>query len=116
MMDGRGVFIYSDGKTRYEGEFSKDQKSGKGVETFENGDRYEGEFKADKREGKGTFKFAESGCEYSGEWKAGLMHGKGKKYHPTKKITYYEGEWHKDMKHGKGIEQFENGDVYEGLF
>lgn len=37
MMDGKGVFTYSDG-TKYEGEFVKDQKEGRGIEVFENGD------------------------------------------------------------------------------
>lgn len=58
-MDGRGVFIWDDGR------------------------KYTGDYKEDKKEGYGVFEWAD-GRKYKGFWSNGKQHGEGEFINPTK--------------------------------
>jgi hypothetical protein len=53
-----------------------DNKEGKGVYTFSNGDQYKGEYYDNRRHGKGIYNYANGGV-YEGEYKDGIKDGKG---------------------------------------
>ena len=78
-----GIYIYTDG-TKYNGDFHKGKKEGKGTCFFPNGDKYVGMWKDGKMNGQGnmqwnlgTYYYA-NGDKYAGEYRNGLMQGKGK--------------------------------------
>eukprot|EP00808_Paulinella_micropora_P003421 g29939.t1 len=71
--DGKGVFTYENGD-KYEGDWRKGKKSGHGVYSFSNGDRYEGSFKNNNMHGKGTMLFAD-GSRLAGIWNDDELHG-----------------------------------------
>jgi hypothetical protein len=66
-MDGKGVFIWPDGR------------------------KYEGEYKDDKKEGYGEFEW-DGGKKYKGYWKNGKQHGEGILYN-SKNKTWRKGIW-----------------------
>ncbi|MGQ0545265.1 MAG: MORN repeat-containing protein [Betaproteobacteria bacterium] len=80
------------GTARYEGEFRRGMKHGRGVKTWANGDRYEGDFSEDRKHGAGTY-----------TWGKGPWAGER-----------YEGEYVDDRRHGKGTYRWPSGDVYSG--
>ena len=50
------------------------EKSGHGVYYASNGDRYEGDYSSDQRNGRGVFSCGDrSGQQFAGEWKQGKM-------------------------------------------
>eukprot|EP00759_Apiculatamorpha_spiralis_P041660 PhF_6_TR40210/c0_g1_i2/m.59709 len=138
---GQGVFISTDGSSRYSGEWDRGMRNGKGVgytPTYE----CEGEWELDQphgncqvhilkdvsgkyteamysgemhrahgRLGRGTM-VMKSGESYDGEWCANVRHGKGTQRYVTREI--YEGEWKEDERHGQGTMHYLNGDVYTG--
>jgi hypothetical protein len=63
---GKGTYFYNDGR-KYVGDWVKDERSGAGSEYFKNGDRYEGEFLNDKANGKGTEYYANVD-KHIGDW------------------------------------------------
>ena len=69
--NGRGILKYANGD-RYEGDFRDDKMSGWGAFTTKAGDRYEGEFDDDKPNGFGTYKEAD-GSLYPGLWTNGCF-------------------------------------------
>jgi hypothetical protein len=81
------------GLARYEGEFRKGLKHGKGVKTWPWGDRYEGSFVDDRKEGQGVYIWGE-GSRWAGE--------------------RYEGEFLGDRRQGFGVYSWPNGDRFEG--
>ena len=46
---------------KYEGQYSKDKKHGKGKYTYPNGDIYQGQWNEGVRHGKGTYKYKDDG-------------------------------------------------------
>ena len=100
---------------KYEGEFKKNLKDGKGIYYFVDGGRYEGEFRDDKKEGRGTYysnKEPYKGDKYIGEFKNNLREGKGIYYFHNG--DRYEGDFRNNMKEGKGVFYFNNGDRMMG--
>ena len=97
---------------RYEGEFKKDKREGKGIMYFKNGSKYEGEWKNDLIEGKGIF-YDNDGNRYEGEFKNNKKDGKGIFY--CKNGNRYEGGWKNGLLEGNGIMYFNDGDRYEGV-
>lgn len=61
---------------KYEGNWVKGKKHGKGKATFKNGDIYDGNFEDDTFNGIGTFNWKNNNS-YTGMWKDGRMEGKG---------------------------------------
>lgn len=66
--------------SKYEGEFIKDKRTGKGKLTFSDGDFYEGAFMNNDFEGEGTYIW-KGKDKYTGQWKDNRMEGKGIFYH-----------------------------------
>jgi hypothetical protein len=65
---------------KYEGQWYKDKKHGKGKCEFSDKSMYEGEFVNDVFEGHGTFNWP-NGDAYSGNWSNGRMEGNGEFKH-----------------------------------
>lgn len=90
----------SDGSTwRWEGEYKKARRNGKGTITWSNGDKYEGDWKDGNRTGNGTYTFNEKrngyGYKYVGGFLNNEFHGNGKWYYVgggTEKCVYKNGK------------------------
>ena len=73
---GEGVWTGPNGRM-YDGEFKDGKKHGSGVFIYGNGkEKYEGFWKNNMRHTRGVWT-GPTGDKYIGEWKEGLMHGKG---------------------------------------
>ena len=87
-------YYYINNSNIYVGEmkfnFLTNDKDGKGIMYYKNGNKYEGEWKNDKKEGKGLF-YWNNGDRYEGEWKNDNIEGKGIKYYKNGKIE--DGNW-----------------------
>ena len=116
----KGIMIYNNG-AKYEGQWRKDKKNGKGIFTSSNyfncknkiGMKYEGEFTDDRFEGYGVVTYT-NGDKYEGEWKRSKQYGKGT-------VTYFDGskyvgEWKDGSFDGNGIFYLKNGERFEGNF
>ena len=81
---GSGVQIFGVNDTnylyKYEGEWVKDKKQGKGIFYFSDKSIFEGNFMNDTFHGYGKFTFP-SNDVYIGEWKEGKMDGEGEFKH-----------------------------------
>ncbi|KAG5487044.1 hypothetical protein LSCM1_07714 [Leishmania martiniquensis] len=76
MRHGTGKLIEPAAHITYEGEFNRNEKEGRGVQTNAEGDVYEGEFARGKPNGRGTYLWAD-GARYIGMFKDGVKHGDG---------------------------------------
>lgn len=63
------------------------------------------------RHGHGVWKLDNS--FYEGEWRFGKIDGHGVYIHNKNKYT---GSFKNSLKHGHGVENFANGDVYNGQY
>ena len=54
-------FAFQTNGFKYEGQYAKDKKHGKGKYTYPNGDIYNGQWKEGVRHGKGTYKYKDDG-------------------------------------------------------
>jgi hypothetical protein len=83
---GQGVQLFpttsQDILCKYQGEWFKDKRHGKGECYYPNGDAYKGAFQNDKRHGLGVYDWTD-GKKYEGEWKNDMMEGKGTFIHPS---------------------------------
>lgn len=134
---GNGKIVYGGGAGTYEGSWMNGVRHGRGVLVDENG-VYEGEFSKDERSGLGTQK-APDGSHYTGGWKHGFRAGPGEYYYAPDDTVYegiflhdrlqgkgsskkvsdhdtFEGTWLDGHKHGYGTRIFPNGDVLYGLW
>jgi hypothetical protein len=127
MKDGYGIYYYKNG-WKYEGEFKKGKKFGKGKIIKNNGDYYEVIYEDDKLVKKGE-KLKDVDGTIKERMKEELDSVIGyeeildiKKIKEGKaKVTYtngdtYEGEFKNNLKDGKGIYDYKNGDRYESQF
>ena len=126
---GKGIEYYSDGKIKFEGEYSNGYKkegngynylgkiyfelerNGKGIEydIIYGKLKYEREFLNEKRNGKGKeYDIINGNLIFEGEYKDDRLHGKVKKYDKNGNIIF-EGEY-KEGKKWNGIsnEEYEN--------
>ena len=108
----KGKFITSNGMI-YEGEFLKEDKTGKGKKTSPNGIIYEGEFLEGYLNGRGKMTYP-SGAVYEGEFQKGFKTGKGKMTFSSGVI--YEGQLVNICPNGEGKMIWPDGVVYEGEF
>ncbi|AYU75944.1 protein kinase, putative [Leishmania donovani] len=76
MRHGSGKLVEPAAHVTYEGEFNRNEKEGRGVQTNSDGDVYEGEFARGKPNGRGTYLWAD-GARYIGMFKDGVKHGDG---------------------------------------
>ena len=93
--------------SKYEGEFRKDKKCGKGKIVFDSGDKYEGEFSDNKFNGYGHYIWAKNGHEYKGNYLNGKFHGEG--IYTWGKNEYYNGEYVNGIKEGEGEISYADG-------
>ena len=108
----KGKFITLNGMI-YEGEFLKEDKTGKGKKTSPNGIIYEGEFLEGYLNGRGKMTYP-SGAVYEGEFQKGFKTGKGKMTFSSGVI--YEGQLVNICPNGEGKMIWPDGVVYEGEF
>ena len=97
---GKGIQTYSDGN-KFEGMWDNDErKKGQGVMYYNNGDNYVGEFNdTGLRDGQGKMIY-KSGEEYTGSWREGMKYGFGTQQESDS--TRYEGQWALDKYNGVG--------------
>nr|CAJ2466945.1 unnamed protein product [Leishmania braziliensis] len=76
MRHGAGKLVEPAAHVTYEGEFNRNEKEGRGIQTNVDGDVYEGEFAHGKPNGRGTYLWAD-GARYIGMFKDGVKHGDG---------------------------------------
>ncbi|KPI83663.1 putative protein kinase [Leptomonas seymouri] len=76
MRHGPGKLIEVAASVVYQGEFKRNEKEGRGVQTNADGDVYEGEFANGKPNGRGTYLWSD-GSRYIGMFKDGVKHGDG---------------------------------------
>ena len=93
--------------SKYEGEFRKDKKCGKGKIKFESGDTYEGDFNDNKFNGYGHYKWFKNGHEYKGNYLNGKFHGEG--FYQWEENEYYNGEYVNGVKEGEGEISYSDG-------
>eukprot|EP00826_Nyctotherus_ovalis_P067056 TRINITY_DN998_c0_g1_i7.p1 TRINITY_DN998_c0_g1~~TRINITY_DN998_c0_g1_i7.p1 ORF type:complete len:533 (-),score=100.80 TRINITY_DN998_c0_g1_i7:22-1620(-) len=82
-------------------------------ESYENEDRYDGEWKRGAKNGRGTLHFGKF-ASYEGEFKDDKMHGKGKLTYANG--SWYEGKFRNNEMDGKGTLQYASGSIYVGSF
>lgn len=139
-MTGKGKLYFNNEKNsvRFEGNFFRDRKKGKGTSFYQNGNvEYSGTY--DFAKFKGT-KYAENGYEWEtgnfhfgkregyfkiyrnsllydkGNWENNYREGLHSIYYPNGKLEF-KGTFKRDDKTGKGKEYWENGKVkYDGMF
>lgn len=114
-LNGKGVYIVSPDETigfEYVGEFKEDEKEGRGMCTFTNGNLYTGRFKVDLMDGIGQMIYRNKD-EYIGVWEKGHKQGHG--IYRWSEGTIYIGEFRKSKREGNGICYDKEGNViYEG--
>lgn len=98
---------------KYEGEFKKSLKDGKGTEFYHNGDKYIGEYLEGRPCGYGEYYWAQ-GAIYKGHFCDGLMDGKGT--YINSRGDRYEGNYKEGKKHGYGEFTWISGNVYKGNY
>ena len=89
---GRGKQIWINPTESYEGDWRGNQRHGRGVYRWSNGNRYEGDFRNNERTGNGVYVKA-NGDRCAGEWRnnklvgvgAGMERGKQKLCYPLEK-------------------------------
>lgn len=94
----KNIFVHTKSfkiSSKYQGDWSNNQKCGFGIQNYSNGNRYEGEWLDGKRNGRGTL------------W---ILNNR------KKLIRNYTGLWKDNMKSGEGTMFFENGDRYDGFW
>ena len=96
-----------------EGDFVDNQRTGRGVKVWPNGNRYEGDWVNGEPNGNGTMVYA-SGQRYDGDWAYGSRTGKGVYTWPDG--TRYEGDFSSNQRTGRGTSAFATGHRYEGDF
>ena len=112
LREGNGI-DESEGN-KYEGQFIKDKKSGKGKINFNNGDIYEGDFENNKFNGEGHYIWKKNGHEYIGQYLNGQFNGKG--FYKWGNEEYYKGDYKMGIKDGQGEVKYPNGKKYIGPF
>lgn len=116
---GNGKLFASNGKLRYEGEFTDSQVSGEGIWYSDYGWRYEGNMLKGKLHGQGTMYYPQG--TWTGEWKDdrrwkgnGLIIFYDDKGQPTGK--FFNGYMVNGKAAGHGILRFEDGSRFDGDF
>lgn len=109
LRQGDGTFTFFD--YRYEGEWDKDQKSGKGSLQFPNGATYVGDWVDDLPNGHGVYRAA-NGDVYEGGFRFGKFFGAGKMSYSGGSV--YEGDWEESLPHGEGTFTESSGATYVG--
>lgn len=98
----------------YKGEFKDDLRHGNGAITYRlTKSKYEGQWFKGKRQGKGKLTYAD-GTVYEGDFKNDQFHGFGKLTSPQKDV--FEGKFKNGDPCGEIKVTYANGDIYQGIF
>lgn len=108
------VEVYEDGITRYEGEFSQGERSGRGTMTMKSGATYTGQWLNGKKNGKGVHKTRT--YSYSGNFVKGQRQGRGVATYDSGDFKRYEGMWSGNRWNGRGKLTLRDGSTWEGRF
>ncbi|KAI8466357.1 MAG: hypothetical protein J3K34DRAFT_524609 [Monoraphidium minutum] len=101
--EGKHATVFDTNGEQYTGEWSDNQRHGKGVVVYKNGDKYEGDWHGGVRHGQGTLWVLRDGCHtvrYSGDWADDLPDGQGKFLDESG--DSYEGGWRDGLREGLG--------------
>ncbi|XP_039223418.1 MORN repeat-containing protein 1 isoform X3 [Crotalus tigris] len=133
--NGYGRYVYPNSFFKYEGQWKRGKKHGRGKLLFKDGSYYEGEFADGEIVGHGLRYWASTGNTYSGQFLFGELHGHGVFHYGNggryegefcygiregygsligKDGETYQGSFHNNKKHGGGKMKFLNGDKFEG--
>ena len=114
VMVGDATVDYCNGSI-YVGKYDKSEghRIEYGVMKYADGGKYEGNWEKDLRHGKGNIIFS-NGDKYIGNWKNNNMHGYGSYYYTDG--NYYKGNFVKDLFQGNGTFYYANGNKYVGKF
>ncbi len=93
------------------GLWENNERNGRGVCHFANGDKFEGEYRHDQRNGSGVMRYA-NGAMYHGLWSDDLKQGAGTLI--SAEGAVYTGEFSADKKHGSGVLTWSDGSEYSG--
>merc|ERR1719478_1640847 len=113
LAEGPGVYVGQlDGlENKYVGQFKRNMKHGKAVETWSDGSCYVGQYADGRKNGEGSFDWPD-GRKYVGEWEISRMQGRGVYIWPDGRK--YEGTYAQDLKHGEGTFRWADGRTYRG--
>lgn len=111
-LHGKAKYVNRNG-CAYEGEWAMGKKDGEGSEIYIDSDgksNYVGQFIYDKKHGKGVYQCA--AYTYNGEFDKGQVNGYGKMtWTGGKKL--YTGSWYMGKRHGKGRYEKKGQFMYE---
>ncbi len=115
--DGKGKIMYEENDiydvyTSYEGNFSEGYMHGEGNLIFSDDSNYEGNFDKNCFEGNGIFYFA-NGRKYNGNWKKNNMDGIGEFI--WEDGTKYKGQYKNNIREGDGVYSF-GANLYDGVW
>lgn len=108
---GKGICQFENGDV-YEGDWIENKMAGQGVYKYASGNVYEGGYMDNLMNGRGVYKYTSSGNVYEGEFKDGKMAGKGLFKYASG--STYEGEFRDNKSNGQGLYKYANGNIYEG--
>ena len=108
---GKGTEYWDYYKIKYNGDFVKGKKTGKGRFECE-GSTYNGDFVDGQFHGEGAYYFSDSGKIFKGSFVQNKPHGKGEMTWPDQ--SKYLGDFENGMMQGLGERKYENGNIYTG--
>lgn len=110
---GRGVYIFNDGNFIV-GQFLNNERNGLFEEYSDTGKlEFRGNYLKGKKNGKGIY-YYDNGSYYDGEFKNDVRHGKGGYYFPSGQK--YVGSWADNKKEGKGTYYYSEDEYWDGFF
>ena len=107
--NGKGIMKYKNGD-EYQGEWVKNQRQGKGAMIYNNGDEYQGEWVNNQRNGKGVILY-HNRDQYEGGWVNDMRQGEGQIFYS---VGTYKGQWFQDKKQGEGSMRYPDNSTYIG--
>ena len=114
-MDGEGNFEGAGELPSYQGTFRSNQRHGKGVMWFKNGDRYEGMFANNRQHDPNGTLYMANGDVYEGGWEKGERSGQGKLVCVNGEDSY-EGSWAMSARNGEGTQIYASGITVTGVW
>lgn len=112
-MHGTGNFTGVTAGDTYIGQYSMNERSGKGMRTYVNGDSYDGEWKKGTQHGQGRYVWKNHHI-FNGSWKNGKISGSGVLNWANG--NSYNGEWEQGYPCGKGEYRWADGGYFVGVW
>lgn len=112
---GKGVYTWGEyspwAGDVYEGEYRNNLEHGFGIYTNSNGDRYEGHWSKGERSGYAKMTYAD-GSVFKGQWNSDFGNNYGNRTWPNG--ANYDGQFLDGNPHGQGKMTYPSGTVYQG--